>query len=186
MRLVKEEVFLDESGHPRRYLFLTEISDEDARILRSCNMSPAKELDDSEINDIEAWVECDPCPKEATLKVTKGPIDDPETVLRAEDEKIQVVFSNIGEGYCGDYNPEDPDDAELIRFDVYAKGIEGFDEDKWEAVEDASYCTTIRVDTPITELIEKIKIVFNEYRNVYDHIIQGGSVKKLGESLSWV
>jgi len=122
--------------------------------------------------------------KDKVMTITQN--IDAETILSAEDGKIRVDFVHIGEGYNGDYNPDDPDDAKLIRFDVYAKGIEGFDKNEWVDVDDASYCTTLTVDTPIEELVKKITVVFNEYRNVYDHIIAGGSVKKLGETLSWI
>ena len=77
------------------------------------------------------------------------------------------------------------DDEELIRFDVYAKHIEGFGDD-WTMIDDASYCTTLPVNTPIDELKKKITVVFKEYKNVQLHIQQGGSVKKLGETLSWI
>ena len=109
-----------------------------------------------------------------------------DVIIRAEDDDIRVDFITIGEGYNGDYNPDDPNDEELIRFDVYAKNIEGFDSDDWIAVDDASYCTTIPVNSPMEELEKKITIVFNEYKNVATHIKQGGSVRKLGETLSWI
>ena len=117
------------------------------------------------------------------MKITQNV--DGDTLLAAEDDVIRVEFVTLGEGYYGDYNPDNPDDEELIRFDVYAKGLEGF-ENEWEMVDDASYCTSIPVDTPIEELEEKIEIIFKEYRNVAEHILQGGSVKKLGEALSWI
>ena len=117
------------------------------------------------------------------MVITQNPEED--VIIRAEDDDIRVDFITIGEGYNGDYNPNDPDDEELIRFDVYAKHIEGFDDD-WTMVEDASYCTTLPVNTPIDELKKKITVVFKEYKNVQLHIQQGGSVKKLGETLSWI
>lgn len=116
------------------------------------------------------------------MKITRNPASD--TILRAEDDAICVEFITLGEGYNGDYDPEDPCDAELIRFDVYANGL--YTEGEWDMVDDASYCTSLEVGTPINILEKKIKIVFDEYRNVYDNILNGESVKKLGETLSWI
>lgn len=116
------------------------------------------------------------------MKLTRNP--DADTILTAEDDVIRVEFITLGEGYYGDYDPDDPDDAELIRFDVYAKGL--YREGEWAMVEDASYCTTLEVDTPMEVLEKKITIVFNEYRNVADNILNGESVRKLGEILSWI
>ena len=110
---------------------------------------------------------------------------DAETLLRIEDDVIRVEFVYIGEGICGDYNPEDPDDVQLLRFDVSIRD-NGEPDNEWVEVDDASYCTTIKKDTPMDVLKQKIKIIFNEYRNVADHILQGGSVKKLGETLSLI
>jgi len=33
-------------------------------------------------------------------------------------DNIMVEWVELGEGLCGDYNPDDPDDIELLRFDV--------------------------------------------------------------------
>ena len=84
--------------------------------------------------------------------------------------------------YNGDYNPDDPDDSKLIRFDVFIKDSDG----EWTAVDDASYCTTLQITLPMRDLERKITTVFKEYKNVETHIRQGGSVKKLGETLSWI
>ena len=106
---------------------------------------------------------------------------DEETLLVAEDDVIKVEFLNIGEGYNGDYNPQDPDDEPLIRFDVSI-----CEDGQWREVDDASYCTKLKVSEKLDVLEEKITAVFNRYRDVVDHILAGGSVKKLGEELSWI
>ena len=54
MKLVKE-VCPENQRYPRRYLLLSEVNDEDARILELCNMERATEFDDEE-NEIEAWM----------------------------------------------------------------------------------------------------------------------------------
>ena len=114
-----------------------------------------------------------------------------EIVASMHDDVIKVEFVNIGEGYNGDYDPEDPEDAELLRFDVYIQRDCPDDEldeddDGWMEVDDSSYCTLIKADTDKEKIKEAIDVIFDEYRNCATHIREGGSVKKLGESLSWI
>lgn len=115
--------------------------------------------------------------------VTLDAYVDDETVMSINDDRIRVDFVNIGEGCFGDYDPGDHEDENLLRFDVYCRESAG---DEWREVDDASYCTTVSADTPREELEEKIRILFREYSSVADHILDGGSVKKLGETLSWI
>lgn len=56
--------------------------------------------------------------------------------------RVKVEWSELGEGHDGDFDPEDPDDIELLRFDFYAL-VQG----EWVAVSDASYCTQVPVAT---------------------------------------
>ena len=105
-----------------------------------------------------------------------------ETILTIEEGRLMVAFENLHEGYNGDYNPDDPEDEELVRFSVYAN----YGDDDWQEVDDASYCTTIPINNPFELLEEKIKVIFKEYKNVESHILDYGSVKKLGEMLSWI
>ena len=51
-------------------------------------------------------------------------------------DNIAVSLVNLDEGNDGDYDPADPDDVNLLRFDVYEK-IDG----EWTPVEGGSYCT---------------------------------------------
>ena len=112
--------------------------------------------------------------------VWKYGIDD--VVLFAEDNVIRVELCDVGEGYEGDYDPDDPEDCALLRFYVYVNDPET----GWREVEDSSYCTTLKVDDARDYLEKKITILFNEFRNVSTHILSGGSVKKLAETLSWI
>ena len=55
-------------------------------------------------------------------------------------DNIKVELVELGEGLSGDYNPDDPNDIELLRFYVAIhKG------DDWEDIDDASYCTQMPV-----------------------------------------
>ena len=95
------------------------------------------------------------------------------------DDVLRVDWYNADEGISGDYDPDDPDDINLLRFDVYVKGSDG----KWLEVEDASYCTNMPATAP-EEILEKaLMCIFRRYRDVIDGP-DHPSVKKLGEELS--
>lgn len=104
------------------------------------------------------------------------------TPLSIYDDVLRVDWYDADEGLCGDYNPEDPNDVHLLRFDVYYR--EGEYED-WVEVEDASYCTQMPIDTNHEILERALNVIFKEYRNVISDYPYT-SVKKLGESLSWI
>ena len=103
---------------------------------------------------------------------------DCETPFSIEGSLVRVDWYRAGEGLYGDYNPDNPDDQELLRFDVYQR-----DGDQWVELEDASYCTMNAVDAEDKLLIQKLNIIYI----CYEEALQAGSsVKKLGESLSWI
>lgn len=120
----------------------------------------------------EAW--CDTC----GINITLWPDD--ETPVSIENDVVRADWYDAGEGICGDYNPEDPDDIPLLRFDIYKK--EGED---WVEVDDASYCTRMPVKENLEILTRSLYIIFKEYNNVLKDD-PDASVKKLGESLSWI
>ena len=44
------------------------------------------------------------------------------TPLSIQDELLQVDWTNLGEGLHGDYDPDDPEDVNLLRFDTCSCG----------------------------------------------------------------
>lgn len=52
--------------------------------------------------------------------------------------RYRLEWVDIGEGYDGDYNPNDPNDKPLYRADLYADG---------DILESGSYCTGAPVAT---------------------------------------
>jgi hypothetical protein len=97
---------------------------------------------------------------------------------------VKVVWEAIGEGVSGEYDPDDPQDVELLRFSVYRKGIDSTNPwNDWIEVDDASYCTQVPVDTPVETLTVLLARIFNE---VYDYVQAGESIKKICERLSWI
>lgn len=96
-----------------------------------------------------------------------------EQVWKIESEQFRIELDELGEGLSGDYDPDDPDDAELLRFTVYEKDENG----DWQQMDDASYCTLL----PVT--------LSNEHRQrVLDALLmwaEDGASKKTWEWLSW-
>ena len=103
---------------------------------------------------------------------------DEETPVSIWDEEFRVDWYNAGEGNCGDYNPIDPEDVNNLRFDVYYRVGE-----RWDEVDDASYCTCVPADTSLSRLKELALAIFRNYK---DSGYPDCSVKKLGESLSYI
>jgi len=93
-------------------------------------------------------------------------------------EKVKVELVDLGEGYHGDFNPDDPEDEPLFRFDIYC-----FDDDTngWELVSDGSYCTTTPVSTP-ADL--KKKIIEYIMDKVEGPLNKGKSIKGICQWLS--
>lgn len=93
---------------------------------------------------------------------------------------VRVEWVNLDEGWSGDYNPEDPKDENLLRFDVSR-----FNHltKAWYAIEDASYCTRVPADTPVTKLKKLLALIMDR---VGDDVRVGRSIKRLCEELSWI
>lgn len=90
---------------------------------------------------------------------------------------VRIEWVNLGEGLDGDYDPENPNDRNLLRFDVYR-----MENNEWKDVEDGSYCTMMDVQTPYTVLQEELVHFMN---TIHDDISNHGKAKRLCESLSW-
>jgi len=111
------------------------------------------------------------------------------------DDGVAIEFEWIGEGLSGDYQEDDPEDYPHLRFSVYKiKDIKDIDPDPnisfefgncdtWEQVDDASYCTTIPIDTSQETLEMFLKILMIEYK---EEVQNGYPVKKLGKRMSWI
>lgn len=117
-----------------------------------------------------------------------------ETILEIEDSRLKVELADIGEGFNGDYNPDDPQDVPLVRFYVYEReGADALacendmpDNDGWVPVRESSCCTGIPVDSPRHELEEYAQIVFDEFADALPVKDTGASVKSLADRLSWL
>lgn len=94
-------------------------------------------------------------------------------------DDMMVEWENLGEGFCGDYNPDDPEDVNFLRFTV----SQFTPENGWMPVDDGSYCTLVKADTDAALLIEYLQMIMNV---VYPLLKEGGSYKRACEHLSWL
>ena len=105
---------------------------------------------------------------------------DIETPVSIQGDIVRADWYDAYEGLYGDYDPEDPNDIHLLRFDIYK-----MEDGDWVEVEDASYCTNIPFDTGRDVLVDKLRVIYEEYDDVL-RSDPDASVKKLGEMLSWI
>lgn len=95
------------------------------------------------------------------------------------EENIMVRFVDLGEGYDGDFNPQDPYDERLLRFDVLTREGKG----DWEDVPGGSYCTSLPVDLPEEPTRLALKLILE---TVKPWIQRGESIKGLCDKLSGI
>lgn len=95
-------------------------------------------------------------------------------------ETVKITLVNLGEGINGYYDSDDPDDVNLLRFDVSK-----FDDAtvSWVEVPDASYCTQIPATISYATGYQLLQIIMNE---LYPSIVNGEPIKKMCERLSWI
>jgi hypothetical protein len=90
---------------------------------------------------------------------------------------VRIDWVNLGEGFDGDYDADNPDDVNLLRFDVYRH-----DGAEWIEVEDGSYCTQVPAHANHVTL-RQILSIFMDY--IHDDIKSVGKSKRKCEQLSW-
>ena len=105
-----------------------------------------------------------------------------EGLPAAIDRNVKVEWTDCGEGLVAKYDAKDPNDIHLLHFDVYIVR-----DGSWVAVDDASYCTLMPADTDPEILQRAVKYLAKEYADILaDDPDPDTSVKKLGESMSWI
>lgn len=93
-------------------------------------------------------------------------------------DNFRVEFECIGEGYSGDYDPADPEDAELLRFYISERR-----DGEWEDADGGSYCTRVPADTDEETQEKLLQLLMKE---LIAGVEAGESIKKTGERLSWI
>lgn len=113
------------------------------------------------------------------------------THVISDDGMVKVEWTNIGEGYRGEYDLSDPEDVNLLRYDAWVKitgtdmdeirGLENnYDEDEWAYKPNGSYCTLTPADTHGPILIALAKLIANELADNLDN----GGWKRRAEEMS--
>lgn len=82
-------------------------------------------------------------PSYTRAEMDEAEADSPLAVCEDYGSGIRVELEYIGEGYDGDWDPENPQDAPLLRFRVFDRVREEGDE------EYDSYCTQIPATMPL-------------------------------------
>lgn len=73
----------------------------------------------------------------------------------SSNKKFRLEWVNLGEGWSGDYDPEDPEDVPLLRADLFME-----ENGEWVEPADSSYCTLAPVGTPEEKLREVSERLF--------------------------
>lgn len=100
----------------------------------------------------------------------------PSAITRGD---LRVDLDYIGEGISGDYNPDDPEDVELLRF--YVSKYNGWE---WIDLDHGSYCTQMTTDLPTKERMAALKTIMDVVESCIDEA--DGSFKRRMEELSWM
>lgn len=123
---------------------------------------------------------------EGSESITFVENEDSDTVIRMEDGDLCCEWVNLDEGYSGDYDPDDPEDENLLRFDIYRRpeDLDGEWDIEYEEP-DASFCTMMPADTDRTILVAALRYIIAKYKEALK-ADPHASMKKIGEKLSHV
>ena len=91
---------------------------------------------------------------------------------------IRVGWAYLGEGYDGGYNPDDPDNQQLLRIDLVTFGEVG---DTCEEIFEST-CTQVQTCTNPALLIAGALMALREVKEPWE---TGNSVRRLVEGFSW-
>ena len=87
--------------------------------------------------------------------------------------EVKVTIGYYDEGWCGDYDEDDPDDTPLLRFDAYdlREYDNAYDSRSWQ---DASFCTQIVGATPLPLLDSFCQALAEELegRSEWKHLLE--------------
>ena len=92
--------------------------------------------------------------------------------------KVIIAWVELGEGWGGDYNPDDPDDEELLRFDAYIEDHEW--EDDYPTY---SYCTEFPVSATPEQRQAGLEYLMS---HLYEPMSKGEWCRSDAERLSWI
>ena len=96
---------------------------------------------------------------------------------------VMIEWTNGGEGIGGEYNENDPNDKNLLRFYVCRLNSKGDNENDWEQIDDASHCTQVPANTTNFELYLLLSILMSE---IYQKVVDCKSINELCKRLSLI
>lgn len=104
---------------------------------------------------------------------------------------VKVEWVDLGEGKCGDYDPTDPDDVALLRWDAYVKwtgtpmdeirGLEPEFDTGWAYCDHSSFCTLTEAGTDEVVLFDLAQLIADELADNLDN----GGWKSCAEEMSY-
>ncbi len=107
-----------------------------------------------------------------------------EESVRKAKNGVMIELINIGEGMIGDYNENNPEDTNLLRFDVYtnASRTSDPDDENWESID--SWCTLLPATMSEEKITKALDVLFNEFYDALKDDLTT-SIRRLGDNLSW-
>ena len=118
---------------------------------------------------------------------------EPTTIYAVSDDgMVKVEWVDLGEGYYGDFDDDDPTDEPLLRFDAYVRwtGTDAderrslewiWDDPEWGIKSDGSYCTNV----PTVTDDETLEMLAGVIANRLAESLDNGGWKRTAESMSW-
>lgn len=98
-----------------------------------------------------------------------------DTLQRGE---VILRWAALGEGWNGDYNPDDPEDEELLRFDAFIEDHEW--EDDYPTY---SYCTMFPASATPEQRQAGLEYLM---LHLYPFMSKGEWCRDVAEELSWI
>lgn len=96
--------------------------------------------------------------------------------ITLEEGEFEASWVNINEGISGDYNPDDPEDTNMLRFDFgFARAQETL----------CSYCTNVPASTGDAALIILLRRILTRLSETY-RIFGQGEMDRAAQELSWI
>lgn len=106
--------------------------------------------------------------------------ESPRTIMVREKHPVKVRWIDQTEGQWGDYNPEDPDDVPLLRFDV---SLWNEAAGKYNSCQ--SRCTCFCADASKEDIAKALDILLDRFYDAYSKN-PNGSLKTLADQLSQI
>ena len=100
--------------------------------------------------------------------------------LVRERGPVRVAWVCLGEGYNGEYDPKNPEDELLLRFDVAVK-----DEDIGDFVTTESRCTCFAAKAPTKDKEAALDVLRDHFHNAYTSLPRH-CMSSLADKLSYI